>query len=340
MLLEFNNNDKKYISDIASSFSISVEFELETNDRHGTIDVSENAINIIKNNCKKYINDEYKGNKSKMYSFIENIFDELLFDNQEDIEVIEEYLSEYNENEFEFSLLQLLYADYLTYISSDNIDYLTEMLEKHLPIFFKKWNSVLKFELDNTLNRGIEFSLKKYLIGIDNIVELITDFYSDFKTQEYWYMGSTTGIHINIGPNKPCKWNILKGILMISDSQDNSFTFKDMEWRKNSHYTKSILPEVDRKLSYLKSFSDIEDIEKLYNSYLYDLMKEKGYKNFGFNITRINKLNYVEFRYPGGDMPLDILIDKIYYFCYIVNLMIDSFYKRKDYLKKLYKFIR
>ena len=43
----------------------------------------------------------------------------------------------------------------------DNVLRNVKFIEK-LPNFFKKWGEYIKFELDNTLDRGIEISLSKY----------------------------------------------------------------------------------------------------------------------------------------------------------------------------------
>ena len=67
-------------------------------------------------------------------------------------------------------------------------------------------------------------------------------------------------------------------------------------------------------------------------------VKEDGLKNFGFNITRIEQ-NYVEFRYAGGEISKDALIDKLKYFSFLVYCMTNVEYKRREYLNKLYKFV-
>jgi hypothetical protein len=52
------------------------------------------------------------------------------------------------------------------------------------------------------------------------------------------------------------------------------------------------------------------------NGKLISLLVEEGYKNFGINLLNINK-NYIEFRYPGGNIGREVLIDKLMYFSYI-----------------------
>lgn len=345
LLLEFNNKDKDYIKLHSNDFTIALEFELETDDMESSGDsVSPGKfIEIAKGNAYQYIKDEGKSNKN-MFHLVDEIIDTLDFEDvDENIDLFEEYLDEYPIG-FANKLIQVLQADYMTYIISDNIDYLIDNFKKNLPNFYKKWNSEIKFELDNTLKRGIEFSMKTYLIGIEDTIELIKDFYKDYNNQKYWFMNERTGIHINIGFTKKVDWNIIKGILMISDYGEAAFTFKNMKWRQKSFYTNSILPVLKKELDSSKimkstGFADIKSTEDELSSYVLKLMNEFGYKNFGFNVTRISGYNYVEFRYPGGDIPKDVLIDKLYYFCYVATLMIDKDFKRREYLKKLYKFI-
>ena len=159
-------------------------------------------------------------------------------------------------------------------------------------------------------------------------------------------MSERTGIHINIGVNYKANWNILKGFLMISDEGEQSFTFKDMEWRQKSLYTQTFLPKLKKDISSDRErvmkhsqFQDLKKMEEFFGKYILNRLEKHGYKNYGFNITRIKNLNYVEFRYPGGKVSKDVLIDKLYYFCYVVYLMTDEKYKRREYLKKVYKFI-
>lgn len=345
LLLEFNNKDKDYIKLHSNDFTIALEFELETDDMESSDDSVSPAkfIEIAKGNAYQYIKDEGKSNKNMFY-LVDEIIDTLDFEDvDENIDLFEEYLDEYPKG-FANKLIQVLQADYMTYMISDNIDYLIENFKRNLPNFYKKWNSEIKFELDNTLKRGIEFSMNTYLVGIEDTIELIEDFYKDYNNQKYWFMNERTGIHINIGFTKKVDWNIIKGILMISDYGETAFTFKNMKWRQKSFYTNSILPVLKKELDSSKimkatSFSDIKSTEDELSNYVLKLMNEFGYKNFGFNVTRISGYNYVEFRYPGGDIPKDVLIDKLYYFCYVATLMTDKNFKRREYLKKLYKFI-
>tara|TARA_R110000772_G_scaffold20466_5_gene56837 strand:+ start:6304 stop:7416 length:1113 start_codon:yes stop_codon:yes gene_type:complete len=366
LILEFNKKDKEVINYASDIFTVSLEFELETDDTEGSsheeVDDNNNNNNnnnttntdsyldISRENAMKYIKDEYTGDEQeKLYTLIDEILDQLELigeENDDDfnLTIFDEYLD--ITNGFEKNLIKVLHADYLTYFTYDNIDFLTDKVKEHMPKFYNKWSDLLKFEIDATLNRGIEFSPLTYMSGIDESIELINDFYDDFDKQDYWYMSERTGIHINIGLKKQTNWNILKGFLMISDEGDQSFTFKDMGWRKKSLYSQTFLPilkkdiesERERVMKH-SQFRDIKKLEDFFGKYILDSLEKHGYKNYGFNLTRIKKHNYVEFRYPGGKIPKDILINKVYYFAYIVYLMTEEKYKRREYLKKVYKFI-
>jgi hypothetical protein len=349
MILEFNRSDKYLINTLGNEFTISLEFELETNDLSGKDNISkEKFIDIIKDQSLKFI----LSNK-KDINFYTNLVDNILselsldddFDDDDNYEIIDDYIKS-TKDKFEKDLYRVIYSDYLTYWCSDNIEYLTKKVKENLPNFYKKWNTILKFELDNTLERGIEFSPKKYLNSIDETLEFIEDFYEDFDNQNYWYMSKRTGIHVNVGLKEESNWNILKGFLMISDEGEQSFTFKDMEWRQKSLYTQTFLPQLRidillnrDKVMKKSQFSDLMKLENYFSKFILSKLKKHGYKNYGFNITKIDEYNYVEFRYPGGEIEKNILIDKIYYFCYITKLMTNPSFKRKQYLNKLYKFI-
>lgn len=348
-IFEFNSSDKIFIQEIGHIFTISLEIELETSDKNNPYSISlDKFLEIIKKSTNEFITEKDKDiglYGEKVNDILSELDLEEDYDDDHNQEIFEEYIK-IASGKFEKDLYRVIYAEYLTYWCSDNVEYLTEQVENHLPNFYKKWSNFLKFELDNTLERGIEFSPKKYLEGIEQTIEYIDDFYNDFKNQEYWYMSKATGLHINIGLKEKKDWNILKGMLMISDEGIDSFIFKDMQWRQESMYSKSFLPQLKKDIESNKEkilkhsqFQDISKLEKYFSEYILKRLQKHGYKNYGFNITRIKEMNYVEFRYPGGDINKDLLINKLYYFCYIVQLMTERNFKRKKYLNKLYKFI-
>ena len=202
---------------------------------------------------------------------------------------------------------------------------------------------------DATLERGIEIKPKKYLTTLSDGIQMIEDFYDDLSKQDYWKFSTRTGLHINIGTNKKdIEWNPIKGLLMMNDfneGENTPYVFKDMTWRFNNNFCGSLIPAIkkmDREsIDKLKESIDLHDIksaESILNKFLVDKLKEWGHKNFGFNLTKLD-LNYVEFRYAGGEISKDVLIEKLKYFSFVVYTMTNPEYKKKEYLKKLYKFV-
>jgi len=355
-LNELNRSDIKKIrsNEISSSFTISFEIELETKDTSGSDkEYTEYQISDIMKMINSRINSQFlkfnniDNNKIKHYKdFIKNLLSEIEHNLHTDDEYIEEILDlEKYKDPIEYGIVQLVCPLIDTYFYHDNIFYLKNKLVSYLPSFWEKWGQEMKYEVDNTLERGIEISMKKYIIGIDNAIKFINDFYTDFNNQEYWKFKSTTGIHINIGINYEAEWNIIKGLLILNDTVNNPYLFKGIEWRKDTMFTKSIKKEInalskkekDKILSNI-DLHKIKSVEKYFNEYLYKKVKELGFKNFGFNITSIPTDKYVEFRYPGGNISKPILIEKLLYFCFIVYCMTNPDYKKNEYQKKIYKF--
>jgi len=198
----------------------------------------------------------------------------------------------------------------------------------------------LKFEFDVTLKRGVEFSPKKYVIGLNRGIDMIEDFYNDFGNQDYWYMSNNTSIHINIGLSKEVdRWNYVKGLIMMVEGNEHPFVYKDIEYRQFTAYCQTLLDKVKRgEFPEFSSENFVEDAEAYLEDELKFVTKEFGSKTFGMNLKRIIEDGYVEFRFVGGDVGKDLVIDKLFYFCYIVYLMVSD-YKDLDYHKKLYKYV-
>lgn len=350
LILEFNNRDKDYIKSFSNIFTISLEIELETDDSSGKKELnSDEFINNIKISISDYVLNIGENIKNHI-NLIDEILNKLdLNDDEESYEYNSEIFDDYlnKKDGIEKDIIDFLQNEYLSYyFLYDSVDYLKEKIKLHLPNFYKKWEKLLKFELDTTLDRGIEFSCLTYINGIEKSIEFINDFYSEFDNQNYWYMSLNTGIHVNIGINYITNWNIFKGMILISDMGEFSYIFKDMLWRLESIHNRSFLPELKKqilsnstRISRYSLHRNLLEIENMFNAKIVKKMLKIGQKKFGFNITHIEKSNYVEFRYVGGKISREILIDKLYYFSHIVLLMVDKNYKRKNYLKRIYKLI-
>lgn len=339
---------------ISKNFTCSIEIEMETRDTKGNDEdydenEIENIISIIRNSTIKelYRVDGFEIN-DELESFIEDILYEIENDYDDYEYIVDKVLKEslYKNDKIKKKIIGIVRPMVLNYFFSDNLSYLSSKLKKNLPNFWKKWGSKLKIEMDNTLKRGIEISNSSYLNDINDLISLINDFYHDFNNQKYWIFNSRTGIHLNIGPsNTKGKFNPIKGLLFLNDQGKSPFVFTNMEWRKKSKFCGSLISEISsdrkkiKKCSNLLSSGKISECEKILNDSLIKSLREKGYKNYGVNLLPIETNNYVEFRYPGGKIDSEILIEKLLYFTYILHLMTNEEYDRKDYLKKLFKIL-
>ena len=221
------------------------------------------------------------------------------------------------------------------------VKYLTTKLKEYLPNMWKKYQKNLTSVIDVTLDKGIEVKQKTYIKGLDNAITFLNIFFEDLDNQNYWKFTEKTGLHINIGLDKKnVKWNTIKGIFLLKDmkKENTPFVYKDMIWRMNTAFTDSIF----NKLEVDKSKIDLHDIkgtEAYLTRQINKIIKEFGSKHFAFNITKLKVQKYIEFRYVGGVVNKELLINKMLYFCYIIYLMTTPGYKRKEYLKSLYKFV-
>jgi hypothetical protein len=330
------------------NLTFSIEIELETGDDNFDEYIEDKYVhefidkirNVIKKDIKRL---ELEWNV-KIEKFLEKILDKISLDYHED-DVIERLLDPQKYTGVKSFIVEQIYPLYVNYFQVDNIKYLEDKLWEHLPNFTKKWNEHLKYEIDNTLKRGIEISNKTFFTNIGDLLELIDDFYKDFQSDDYWQFNERTGIHLNIGHKNSVKWNPIKGILFLDDVEIDSFAFKGMEWRWESPFTKSIKSKIledgeiiSASMKLLRE-GDLKKLEDILNKKLESIVKEIGFKNFGLNLLNIKTSNYIEFRYPGGDISKSTLIEKVKYFTYITKLMTDLDFERELYLKKLYKFL-
>jgi hypothetical protein len=234
-------------------------------------------------------------------------------------------------------------------------------------------------------------SPKTYIDGLSKAIEQLNDFYNDLNKQKYWVLNERTALHINVGVKGDVKWNILKGLLYLSDYEREEkaekgkmpYVFKDIEWRLDNRHAGSIIDGIINSITgnmdltiYDEDTSDEDDdyededinasfrsvkniiankeelitnidklsldnissVEDYLNKFIIQSNRDFYIKEFGIKLTETDK-NYVEYRYIGGNVAHNVMIDKIKYFCYITYLMTNSEYKRKDYLKKLYVFV-
>jgi hypothetical protein len=348
---EISPKDIEYIQkDFDDYFTISFEFEIETSDmsnmKYKFRDVDEDFVDDILEVVIKEMKIKNESDKDFLEEILYDFLDRCEYGDMTKNKF--EKLFNHGNYEGDRSLIIKHAKDVITSnIYEEDYEYLENKVKEHLPNFYEKWKTHINFVGDATLDRGIEIILKTYLSSLTLSIDMIKDFYDDLEKQSYWFLSEKTGIHINIGTNKNTNWNPIKGLVLLNDFTDKDktpFVFKDMTWRMNNHFCGSLIP-------YFKSLSkrekvtlreidlkDLERSEKILNDFITYKIKKVGVKSFGFNITKLED-SYVEFRYVGGVVGLNILIEKFKYFCFIVYAMSNHEYKRKEYLKKLYKFV-
>ena len=232
---------------------------------------------------------------------------------------------------------------------------LYEMLEEHFPRFMEKWADQLKFEPDGSLRNGIEFSMDnpKFMTGLDTAFEFLKDFFFDYNRQDNFHFDSNTGLHTNIGyldddGESHKEYNLMKALLFLN----HDFAFKEFGQRKGTTWATDLKSDIAGKIGdeFRKDRSRFRELAlKLYKEdKLDELGKElsrfvdnyapSNAKSLGFNIRYINRLGYVEFRYPGGKQPtLEKMKKATLYYAYVIKQAVDPTYKKKEYEQKLVK---
>lgn len=220
--------------------------------------------------------------------------------------------------------------------------------EKNFINFIREYGTKITYHYDETLVDGLEIVNSFPFTSIKVAKNYIKSFFSDFEQQDDWIFNEKTSIHVNIGVKKK-KWNIVKGVIMISDD----YSIKDIEFRKYSGFCNSIKNEIFdlwvRKLKYNYLNSELDGIKKIETEFETNILSftKNMPKHYGINFTNLEKKNYIEFRFIGESdtyysdwkkVNQKLVIDKMMYFLYIVYLMTSN-YKQKDYYHKLMNFV-
>jgi len=322
---------------------------------------------------KMSYNFKFEMTMDEMEAFIDDVMEQVLeyYYDDEDEDVYDEILNvELYDTYTEEFIIDTLASNVMRFFDSQNMEYLIKRVKEKMPIFYKKYNRTFKYELegDNEKQRILEFSPKTYVSGINNATQQLNMFFDEFEKQDYWYFNQRTALHFNVGI-KSGKLNPLKGIILMSDfnrGDKTPFVFKGIEHRLPNIHVGSMLDKLkellkgtlDRKVhsntrdfekldtyrEYIKSNIEKLDLHKLSDleDFMNDLLVRANIdfwvKEFGLNITQYKK-KYVEFRFVGGDVKRDVVLDKLYYFSYLTYAMSSNEYKQKEYIKGLYKFI-
>ena len=232
------------------------------------------------------------------------------------------------------------------------------MLEEHFPRFMEKWADQLKFEEDGSLRNGVEFSMDnpKFMTGLDTAFEFLKDFFYDYNRQDNFYFDANTGLHINIGyldddRESHKEYNLMKALLFLN----HDFAFKEFGQRKGTRWALDLKSDFKEKIErefkqargevrkytdmVLKLYKEnkLDELGKELSKYI-EMSAPSNAKSLGFNIRYIDRLGYVEFRYPGGKQPtLENMRKATLYYAYVIKQAVDPAYKKKEYEQKLIK---
>lgn len=257
-------------------------------------------------------------------------------------------------------------------------DLLIEEIEQNFPNFYNKYKDIIKLTNDNTLvTGGVEIIINEknvYLNSLDESIEFLKVFYQDYLTiNKRFFFTDRTGVHINISLKEKDinDYNVIKGLLFLNDIPSDDFiptVFIGNINRMNSNWCRSVKKELFDYLKYKKELSeippgkvkryndlnkknivsdlknflfddfDIKKIENKFNKILFEFVNIYGKKQLGFNIYNLKVNDYVEFRYSGQDISQEVLISKLYYYCYICYIMTNKNFKKKEYIEKLIEF--
>ena len=273
-------------------------------------------------------------------------------------EQIEEAYQEYQDDPIDYLDQFGIDTDeeFRTELEAENYE---ETLRKHFPNFMREYGDKLKYESDGSLTNGVEFSMNNplYLTGLDEAFRFLRLFFEDYDNQSNFSFDDNTGLHTNIGflqnageeQETKTFLNLMKGLLFLNDD----FAKKGFESRKNSRWAKNIKAiaskyisdrsddkSTSRYMDLLRSRRGIEELSGILSSEVMKAAQMTGPKTLGMNITYINRLNYIEFRYPGNvDPTYDRMVDATLYYSHIVRTVFDETYKRKEYIQKLAGFL-
>lgn len=327
LILEFGKSDLQVIIGDAENFTIAYEIELEE---------------ILTNNDKFGFSGDMDFRYDQMYAALERgDFDEKDF---------QDIYDEYEDDQDQYSSYNQDFDDDSYGNSPDlnrderNFPFTKNEIEQEFPQFFRDWGSQVDIYPDSTLDRGFEIVPKKYFSSIEESFNFVDSFFRDFYKQSRFELNNNTGWHINIGykGKNLSNLNLLKGAVLLSDE----FATKDFAQRLKGKYAKPIKDlliqsvkdaydyEVGGESLMMQVFSkNLDKIEMVGNEFLTSTGSTT--KEFGFNPRN----GYVEFRYPGGKLTPQQIKESTLYYCYIIKTIVDPEFKRKEYIKKLYKLL-
>ena len=249
------------------------------------------------------------------------------------------------------------------------------MLWEHLPNFMSKYADNLKIEDDCSLTNGLEFSMDNplYMSGLEDAFEFLDILFEDIDNQDNFRFDDDTGLHINLSylgengdPVGRGGYNFMKSLLFLN----HDFATKEFGRRKHSTWAADIKGKAIDKISGLlrademtqgrltKHFGKDEveknkmmdrsimgyllkkrfdDLNEILSSAVIEQAAQIGGKAIGFNVSHFEYgLNYVEFRYPGGEsVTAKNIQEATLYYAYLILLAANPEFKKKEYQAKL-----
>jgi len=154
-------------------------------------------------------------------------------------------------------------------------------------------------------------------------------------TDQTIYTNSSTGLHVNIGTFDFDEIDVLKLLLFLGEKHVLK-TFG----RDNNQYTQPLIKELlDMIINNPRleiSSPTFEKKMKALNEFLLSRSK-----NFSFNVEKLVKHGYLEFRIIGGDYTdrLDEVKNTINRYIHVVNIAADPNAYKNQYVKKLQKLL-
>ena len=248
-----------------------------------------------------------------------------------------------------------------------DVDELERGLEDNFPSFMSKYQNTLKFEEDGSLTCGIEFSQDNppYMLGLDQAIEYLADFFEEYNSQSYFRMTPSTGLHTNIGylsdeGGLTEDYNFFKALMFLNHtyatkgvgfpSRQLSGWTNDLKKPALNNIEKFIdaLPEesshedVLTKKSLMKKYltRNFDELSGILSNQVVQQAQRMGAKSIGFNINYTGRRNYIEFRYPGKtDVNLETMTKALKYYAFVVKAAADPTFKQKEYVKDLIGFL-
>ena len=312
-----------------------------------------------------------------MAKMIDSAIDEYIDEqSSSDYEEFQSDPVDYLEGNFGYNLEQEYYDRYDVYPGQDEggAEDMHELMYEHLPNFMAKYASDIKLEEDASLapDPHVEFSMDypAYITGLEEALEYLETFFTDFENQDNFFMDNRTGLHTNVGildeDDDPIEdYDLMKAMLFLN----HEFATKGFESRRYSgwagdikkdainHIATLVQNEVAQEVrpgiwkltgdnkettSVIKDLTerDFDAVKKALSNAVEVSTRYTSPKQMGFNIKHLPYRKYVEFRYPGHDaLNYDIMRNATLYYAHIIKISTDPQYKNDEYMKKLVGFI-